>query len=129
MFTDPKTLWNSKLKILCCFSSLCDYDYLIFFCACSSIAAVWLHMKEPEINLSVWDHWLYKFLWKLTRHDNSNFDKIIASTAILCHWLSHRNYFDRRYFLFIYFNRVVSIALQHYNNGQFKMFKNDHLYI
>jgi len=27
MITDPKTLWNSKLK-LCRFSSLCDYDYL-----------------------------------------------------------------------------------------------------
>lgn len=81
---DPKTFWNSKLK-LCCFSSLCDYDYLIFLCACSSIAVMWLHMREPEINLSVWDQWLYKFLWKLTCHDNSNFDKITARTAILCH--------------------------------------------
>lgn len=52
MITDPKTLWNSKLK-LCRFSSLCDYDYLIFLCACSSIAVMWLHMREPEINLSV----------------------------------------------------------------------------
>lgn len=81
MITDPKTLWNSKLKILCWFSSLRDYDYLIFLCACSSIAVMWLHMREPEINLSVWDQWLYKFLWKLTCHDNSNFDKITASTC------------------------------------------------
>lgn len=52
MITDPKMLWNSKLK-LCCFSSLCDYDYLIFLCASSSVAVMRLHMREPEINLSV----------------------------------------------------------------------------
>lgn len=85
MITDPKTLWNSKLKMLRCFSSLCDYDYFIFFCACSSVAVMWLHMREPEINLSVCDQWLHKPLWELTCYDNSNFDKIIASAALPCH--------------------------------------------
>lgn len=131
MITDPKTLWNCKLKILCCFSSLCDYDYFIFFCACSSVAVMWLHMREPEINLSVCDQWLHKSLWELTCYDNSNFDKIIASAAVPCHlavswwdtWGAFISYLFTSATLFYSF-RACKLPL-----GEASMLKEDYLHV